>query len=254
MGADIPLLLLGILLLSRPSSSPAGGTASAFFAPPSSGPAFAAARHLLPRNNGNDALRRRHSPTRRRASTQEDNDRQQSGSVKSPSTSVAGINGGGASQIVDEVSVGSSLISMSDAKTQLFSAFEALDLNDQYDAVLTGLCAKVLDDPNIRDEQCASALKDPLQLLQEMNQKRISASPRSLMALVDVSAVYCVAANSQFLSGSIKTRFALRLTCAGIFTFHTHIYSTRSTNSPLLSRRTRRLCRGCFPWPRRTGG
>ena len=82
-------------------------------------------------------------------------------------------------------------ISSSEDKTQLFSAFAALSLPDQYDAVLTGLCAKLLDDGNTKgsnnnnlDKQ---ALQDPMQLVQEMNEKNIPASPRSLMALVDVS-------------------------------------------------------------------
>jgi hypothetical protein len=81
------------------------------------------------------------------------------------------------------------LVTASDAKTQLFSAFTALQLPDQYDAVLTGLCAKILDSKNARasTEETVAALQDPLQLLQEMNDKRIMASPRSLMALIDVS-------------------------------------------------------------------
>lgn len=84
-------------------------------------------------------------------------------------------------------SASSALIPASDSKSQLFSAFAALDLNDQYDAVLTGLCAnKILDDASVTANAARQALNDPLQLLTEMNQKRIQASPRSLMALVDV--------------------------------------------------------------------
>lgn len=69
-------------------------------------------------------------------------------------------------------------------KTQLFSAFAALSLPDQYDAVLTGLCAKLLDNNNKSLD--GQALQDPMQLVQEMNEKNIPASPRSIMALIDV--------------------------------------------------------------------
>lgn len=80
------------------------------------------------------------------------------------------------------------LVSMSEAKTQLFNAFNALALPDQYDAVLTGLCAKILDSTKLKQENVAAVLSDPIQLLKEMNQKKIRASPRSLMALIDVRA------------------------------------------------------------------
>lgn len=75
------------------------------------------------------------------------------------------------------------MVPASDSKSQLFSAFSALTAADQYDAVLTGLCAKILD----TNEEEQVSLEDPLQLLQEMNGKRIQASPRSTMALIDVS-------------------------------------------------------------------
>jgi hypothetical protein len=71
------------------------------------------------------------------------------------------------------------------ARSILASAFAALGVNDQYDAVLTGLCAKILDETS--NEQCLSALQDPIALLQEMNGRRVAASGRSLMALIDVS-------------------------------------------------------------------
>lgn len=103
--------------------------------------------------------------------------------VKTPSSSSTSVGINGASADNPSSSSGG-LISMNDAKSQLFSSFAALDLPDQYDAVLTGLCAKILDN-DIRDNQCIAALQDPVQLLQEMNQKRIQASPRSLSALVD---------------------------------------------------------------------
>ena len=80
----------------------------------------------------------------------------------------------------------SGIILQADAKSQLFASFAALSLSDQYDAVLTGLCAKILDSAELTDEQAATALEDPLQLMEEMNAKRIPASARSLMALVDV--------------------------------------------------------------------
>jgi hypothetical protein len=106
-----------------------------------------------------------------------------------PSSTSIDINGGQATA--------SSLITTSDAsKSQLFSAFAALDLNDQYDAVLTGLCAnKILDDPKVTAADAREALQDPLQLLREMNQKKIRASPRSIMALIDVSNYVCVGVN-----------------------------------------------------------
>eukprot|EP00978_Attheya_sp_CCMP212_P017285 scaffold46017_cov57-Attheya_sp.AAC.4 len=65
------------------------------------------------------------------------------------------------------------------------SAFAALSDEDQYDAVLTGLCAKLLDKPLEGDDD--TTLQDPLQLLQEMNARNILASPRSTMALIDVA-------------------------------------------------------------------
>ena len=76
------------------------------------------------------------------------------------------------------------IVTQDAAKNQLFSAFNNLDLSDQYDAVLTGLCAKILDTEDTEQEV---SLQDCSQLLAEMNQKTIDASPRSLMALVDVS-------------------------------------------------------------------
>jgi hypothetical protein len=78
------------------------------------------------------------------------------------------------------MSIGSAL------QSQLVSAFTALDESDQYDAVLTGLCAKILDNPSTSGDQVTVALQDPIQLLQEMNSRRVPASGRSLMALIDV--------------------------------------------------------------------
>ena len=93
----------------------------------------------------------------------------------------------------------------------LASAFEALEEKDQYDAVLTGLCAKLLDNDKEKDassrdtdveeeaqrigrdatltptQLAMEQLKDPIRLLGEMNLRNVRASGRSLMALVDVS-------------------------------------------------------------------
>jgi hypothetical protein len=79
------------------------------------------------------------------------------------------------------------LVTAESTQSQLFSAFAALELPDQYDAVLTGLCANIIDSNEIKSEQAMSYMRDPLQLLDEMNRKRIKASPRSLMAMIDVS-------------------------------------------------------------------
>jgi hypothetical protein len=76
--------------------------------------------------------------------------------------------------------IGSSL------QSQLASAFSALDESDQYDAVLTGLCAKILDSSK-QGDAVSVALQDPIQLLEEMNARRVKASGRSLMSLIDVS-------------------------------------------------------------------
>lgn len=91
------------------------------------------------------------------------------------------------------------------------SAFEALGEKDQYDAVLTGLCAKILDgkyqpSPTSTTEDAAEegegeiyakkvntdafeTLRDPMRLMTEMNVRKIRASERSLMALVDATAL-----------------------------------------------------------------
>jgi len=82
----------------------------------------------------------------------------------------------------------------------LASAFDALKDNDKYDAVLTGLCSKILDgkvevDPGqigmeatLTPSQLAlETLKDPIRLVGEMNQRRVKASSRSLMALIDAA-------------------------------------------------------------------
>ena len=101
------------------------------------------------------------------------------------------------------VKAGSSvLVTHSDAvRSQLFSAFTNLGVADQYDAVLTGLCAKILDTAGSRitETQAAASLRDCTDLLQEMNEQKIPASPRSLMALIDVG-LYIYIATSGYAS------------------------------------------------------
>jgi hypothetical protein len=107
-------------------------------------------------------------------------------------------------------SSGTGMMLASEKASLLASAFEALEDKDQYDAVLTGLCAKLLDkdkeqqddgsdtveeeaqrigrDATLSPTQLAmEQLKDPIRLLGEMNLRNVRASGRSLMALVDVS-------------------------------------------------------------------
>jgi len=81
------------------------------------------------------------------------------------------------------VALGSSL------QSQLASAFSNLDESDQYGAVLTGLCAKILDQSSLSGDEVIVALQDPISLLEEMNSRRVSVGSRSLMALVDVSII-----------------------------------------------------------------
>jgi hypothetical protein len=91
---------------------------------------------------------------------------------------------------LDKVNGGASLILSTDNKSKLASAFSNLAENDQYDAVLTGLCAKILDDT--QNQKAMSALQDPISLLQEMNNCKVQASGRSLMALIDVSQIMMI--------------------------------------------------------------
>jgi hypothetical protein len=91
---------------------------------------------------------------------------------------------------LDKVNGGASLILSTDNKSKLASAFSNLAENDQYDAILTGLCAKILDDT--QNQKAMSALQDPISLLQEMNNCKVQASGRSLMALIDVSQIMMI--------------------------------------------------------------
>jgi len=92
----------------------------------------------------------------------------------------------------DPASPSGGIMSMKSLQSQLASAFTALDESDQYNAVLTGLCAKILDQPSALDDSNAKTLEDPIQLVEEMNSRRIRASPRSLMAFIDVSSQWSV--------------------------------------------------------------
>lgn len=87
----------------------------------------------------------------------------------------------------DPTSTSGGLLSRKSLQSQLASAFTALDESDQYDAVLTGLCAKILDQSGASDSSASQTLEDPIQLVEEMNTRRIRASPRSLMALIDAA-------------------------------------------------------------------
>ena len=107
---------------------------------------------------------------------------------------------------------GSSISVGSAGASLLNDAFANLSQGDQYDAVLTGLCAKILDggpkaaaaaptETGEADEVETSAstaalspterafatLSDPLSLLQEMNGRRVKAGPRSLSSLIDAT-------------------------------------------------------------------
>lgn len=106
---------------------------------------------------------------------------------------------------------------LKDKASLLESAFDAMDDKDKYDAVLTGLCSKILDgestntsqgqsqgqavggeNDTIVDDIASSAtltptelamkkMQGPIQLLEEMNMRRVKASSRSLMALLDAT-------------------------------------------------------------------
>ena len=95
----------------------------------------------------------------------------------------------------------SSVILQGDNMSLLQSAFSALSDDDKYDAVMTGLCAKILDgeiaapDEETVVEEASyqspgyAVLADPIKLLQEMNNRRLKASERTMMALIDVSLI-----------------------------------------------------------------
>lgn len=103
------------------------------------------------------------------------------------------------------------IVASSDTKSELFNAFSALSDADQYDAVLTGLCAKILDDSQVTEEIVVQRLRDPTQLLGEMNGRRLQASPRSMMAMIDVSLMLvehgtCLSSHDSFVSRQSRRR------------------------------------------------
>ncbi len=67
---------------------------------------------------------------------------------------------------------------------QLNEAFSSLNDRDKYEAVLTGLCAKIIDggEKNANRE----SLLDPMRLMEEMNSSGIIAGPRGIIGLIDV--------------------------------------------------------------------
>jgi len=84
-------------------------------------------------------------------------------------------------------STGGDIVPFND-NSLLTSAFSALDDRDKYDTVLTGLCAKVIDGSSSGDEEEARmGMKDPIQIMGEMNASRIVAGQRSIMALIDAT-------------------------------------------------------------------
>jgi hypothetical protein len=66
----------------------------------------------------------------------------------------------------------------------LNEAFSSLNDRDKYEAVLTGLCAKIIDggEKNANRE----SLLDPMRLMEEMNSSGIIAGPRGIIGLIDV--------------------------------------------------------------------
>eukprot|EP00956_Cyclotella_meneghiniana_P008097 scaffold10780_cov78-Cyclotella_meneghiniana.AAC.6 len=71
-------------------------------------------------------------------------------------------------------------------KNLLNMAFSSLDDKDKYETVLTGLCAKVIDGDI---SSAKEGLVDPIRLIEEMNSSRILAGPRSIISLVDATAM-----------------------------------------------------------------
>lgn len=67
----------------------------------------------------------------------------------------------------------------------LSEAFDALSESDKYDAVLTGLCAKILDSKENSNDK--NSIDGPLNLMKEMISRKVQASTRSVCALIDVA-------------------------------------------------------------------
>lgn len=84
-------------------------------------------------------------------------------------------------RFLSDVNGGGELIKQSETKSELLNAFVNLQTSDQYDAVLVGLCAKLLDNsPDV-------SMADIHKLLQEMNASNIPLSPRSVMSTIDAA-------------------------------------------------------------------
>uniref|UniRef100_A0A7S1BMA1 Ubiquinone biosynthesis protein n=1 Tax=Corethron hystrix TaxID=216773 RepID=A0A7S1BMA1_9STRA len=84
----------------------------------------------------------------------------------------------------------SSALTTPASRDVLADAFGNLSESDQYDAVLTGLCSKLLEDcaDGSATTVDASSMSGPLDLLEEMHARDIPVSGRSLSALVDTAA------------------------------------------------------------------
>jgi len=81
------------------------------------------------------------------------------------------------------------ILSSDMANSILTNAFASLNEEDKYDTVLTGLCAKILDGQiDTEEDEDVDPLDGPMDLLTEMNSRRVKASPRSLSAMIDVAA------------------------------------------------------------------
>ena len=86
----------------------------------------------------------------------------------------------------DDVSSTSLVRTIPGGSNALSDAFDALSETDKYDAVLTGLCAKILDSKDKTNEE--NNVEGPLNLMQEMISRKVQASTRSVSALIDVAA------------------------------------------------------------------
>ena len=76
------------------------------------------------------------------------------------------------------------MILASDSDRLLNVAFSSLNDKDKYETVLTGLCAKIIDGGEANAKE---GLVDPMRLMEEMNSSGITAGPRGVIGLIDVS-------------------------------------------------------------------
>ena len=79
-----------------------------------------------------------------------------------------------------------SMMLASESGRLLNAAFSSLDDKDKYETVLTGLCAKLIEDPSNARE----GLGDPMKLVDEMTSQGIAVGPRGMIGLIDVSPFY----------------------------------------------------------------